>query len=161
MDFATNVALVAKMWKTVEALTAVPKGALTDAQFDVVYERIQAHVRPHLDSVYSSTAGFPVPMIEAIWAFDRLALISAIGIASKQAAERSRSARARAAAARRHIENHAMRAQVFEWLDENMKHIASFDAAADAIAGKVVPVKWRTARDWVALWRKVRSASRP
>lgn len=63
-----------------------------------------------------------------------------------------------ARAVARHAENHAMKQEVFEWLNANMARYPSMDAAADDIAGKVVPVKWRTARDWVALWKKLRSA---
>ena len=65
--------------------------------------------------------------------------------------------RAKLNAGKRHAENRAMKAEVFEWLDSNFAK-QSMDAAASEIAGKVVPVAWRTARDWVADWKKVRSA---
>lgn len=68
---------------------------------------------------------------------------------------------AKAGAVARHSENHAMKHDVFTWLDANFSNFQSMDAAATEIAGKVVPVKWRTARDWVAEWKKVRSAGRP
>ncbi len=61
----------------------------------------------------------------------------------------------------RHSENHAMKKEVFDWLDVNMVNHSSMDDAAEAIAGKVVPVKWRTARDWVSQWKAVRSAGTP
>lgn len=54
----------------------------------------------------------------------------------------------------RHRENRAMRAQVFEWLDSNT--FRSLDAAAEALAGKIVPVTFRTARDWAGQWKKLR-----
>lgn len=73
----------------------------------------------------------------------------------------AQSAAQAARALARHSENHSMRQQVFEWLDQNMPQFTSLDSAADAIAGKVVPVKWRTARDWIGQWKKVRSAGRP
>lgn len=60
----------------------------------------------------------------------------------------------------RHRESRSMREQVFVWLDDHMSRFSSMDAAADAIAGKVVPVKWRTARDWIGQWKKLRSAGR-
>ncbi len=61
---------------------------------------------------------------------------------------------ARIAAQARHRENHDMKRQVFAWLDENFGAYKSMDSAAEAIAGRVVPVKFRTARDWVGQWRQ-------
>lgn len=153
----SDVMYVAAIWQTVVKLTAAPKGALSEQSFKEIFDRIQAYVGPHLDQ--TTEGGVPVALITAIWAFDRLALISAIGKASKAAAARSRTARAKAAAARRHIENHAMRRQVFDWLDANMVNHRSMDSAASAIAGRVVPVTWRTARAWVTDWKRDRSAS--
>jgi hypothetical protein len=69
--------------------------------------------------------------------------------------------RARLKAGKRHAEHREMKREVFDWLDQNMPNFSSMDAAAEAIAGKLVPIKWRTARDWVALWKKERSAGRP
>lgn len=60
----------------------------------------------------------------------------------------------------RHRENHAMKEEVFIWLDSNMAKFKSMDAAAEAII-KQSPIVFRTARDWVGQWKKVRSASRP
>ncbi len=65
------------------------------------------------------------------------------------------------AAIMRHAENRAMKAQVFAWCDENMAQFQSMDRAAESIAGKLVPVAFRTARDWIGAWRKERSARRP
>ncbi|TDP63006.1 hypothetical protein [Roseateles toxinivorans] len=64
-------------------------------------------------------------------------------------------------AGKRHAENRAMKAEVFAWLDANMAQYKSMDAAAQAIAGVVVPVTFRTARDWVVGWKKLRSAGTP
>ncbi len=61
------------------------------------------------------------------------------------------------AAAKRHTENKAMKQEVFVWLDTNMVNFKSKDAAAEAIAGKVAPIAWRTARDWIDNWKKLRS----
>lgn len=72
-------------------------------------------------------------------------------------AERSNSARLSAGVA--HSENRAMKEEVFEWLDENRKNYKTLDQVAHAIAGKVAPIAWRTARRWVGEWRKLRAAS--
>jgi hypothetical protein len=66
--------------------------------------------------------------------------------------------RAKNAAASRHKENRAMRTEAFEWLAENMGRFSSMDAAAEAIAGIVVPVTFRTARGWVGQWKKAQSS---
>lgn len=59
-----------------------------------------------------------------------------------------------------HAENRSMKAEVFKWLDSNMAKFKSMDAAAQAII-KQQPIAFRTARDWVGDWKKLRSASRP
>ena len=56
---------------------------------------------------------------------------------------------ARMGAEARHRENRDMKAQVLEWYRANAGSIGSKDAAAEAIAGKLVPVKFRTVRDWL------------
>ncbi len=61
----------------------------------------------------------------------------------------------------RHAENRAMKKDVFVWLDANMRRFKSMDAAAEAIAGKIAPIAWRTARDWVGEWKKLRSTGTP
>lgn len=71
------------------------------------------------------------------------------------------SANQAANAMKRHAENHAMKADVFTWLNTNMANFKSMDAAAEGIAGKVAPIAFRTARDWVGEWKKLRSASTP
>lgn len=69
--------------------------------------------------------------------------------------------RNRLRAGNRHFENRTMKAEVFAWLDEHMKTFRSMDAAAEAIAGKRWPIKWRTAREWVGQWKAQRSAGTP
>jgi hypothetical protein len=54
-----------------------------------------------------------------------------------------------------------MKADVFAWLDANMSKFESMDEAAGEIAGKLVPIKWRTARDWITAWKKERAAGTP
>lgn len=58
----------------------------------------------------------------------------------------------------RHIENHEMKAEVYIWLSDNMKNFKSMDKAAEAIAGKIAPIAFRTARTWVSEWNKLQSA---
>lgn len=82
---------------------------------------------------------------------------------SVDATANARADLARAGAYARHAENRALKREAFAWLDLNRVKFPSMDKAAEALAGKIVPVAWRTARDWVAEWHKlkaVRSASR-
>ena len=65
-----------------------------------------------------------------------------------------------AKAHKRHAENRSMKADVFVWLDTNMPNFKSMDAAAQAIT-KQQPIAFRTARDWVGEWKKVRSTGTP
>ncbi len=69
----------------------------------------------------------------------------------------------RKGAEKRHAENHAMKRDVFNWLDANPPKPRGLDAAATEIfESKIVPIKsWRTARDWVGEWKKLRSAGSP
>ena len=61
---------------------------------------------------------------------------------------------------KRHSENHAMKADIFVWLDANMPNFRSMDAAAQAVT-KQQPIAFRTARGWVGEWKKVRSTGTP
>ena len=63
-------------------------------------------------------------------------------------------------AAAKNAENRAMKNDVFAWLDKNMTN-QSMDSAALDIAGKIVPMKFRTVRDWITEWKKLRSAGTP
>lgn len=66
------------------------------------------------------------------------------------------------AAIKRHAENYAMKEQVLVWCAEHLHEYASMDAAAEAVAGKLVPVTFRTVRGWVGEFRKkVQSARKP
>lgn len=64
-------------------------------------------------------------------------------------------------AAERHAENRAMKAEVFAWLDTNRANYKSMDSTAEAIAGKIAPIAFRTARDWVGEWKRLRSTGTP
>lgn len=66
-----------------------------------------------------------------------------------------------AKAHKRHAENRALKAEVFAWCDAHMQEFRSMDSAAEAVAGKLVPVKFRTAREWIGEWRKLRSTGTP
>ncbi|WP_431509887.1 hypothetical protein [Variovorax sp. DAIF25] len=57
-------------------------------------------------------------------------------------------------ATRKNAENRQMKEQVFEWCDDNLDKFSSMDDAAIAVAGKVVPVKFRAVRQWMTEWRK-------
>lgn len=61
-------------------------------------------------------------------------------------------------AASRHKEARSCKEDVFRWADENMKAHRSLDAAALAIADQLVPYKFRTVRQWLTEWKKLRSA---
>jgi hypothetical protein len=73
--------------------------------------------------------------------------------------EHHESANQAARAIKRHSENHAMKADVFAWLDSQTK-FKSIEAAAMAIT-KQQPIAHVTGRDWYKEWKKLRSASTP
>lgn len=79
---------------------------------------------------------------------------------SANAVTAARTALAKAAAQARHTETRSMKADVFDWLDVHMVEFKSMDAAAQAII-KQQPVVFRTARDWVGDWKRLRSAGTP
>lgn len=87
---------------------------------------------------------------------DAYVLVELIKLA--QLGQRKRTAKA--GGLKKNRENHAMKQDAFKWLDTNMKNFKSMDSAAEAITKHVVPVVFRTARSWVAEWKKLRSASR-
>lgn len=72
----------------------------------------------------------------------------------------ARTALAKIAAQARHTENRSMKSDVFKWLDVHITEFKSMDAAAQAII-KQQPVVFRTARDWVGDWKKLRSPGIP
>ena len=72
----------------------------------------------------------------------------------------ARTALAKTGAQARHTETRNMKAEVFEWLVAHMVEFKSMDAAAQAII-KQQPIVFRTARDWVGEWKKLRSAGTP
>lgn len=132
-DAALYLAL--SMYCYAEAANHATAGRLDDA-FDVLYDAHQALQFRHGESMWQGGAEH-----------------------SKFEQERdARSALAKTAASARHAENRAMKQQVFEWCDSYMAQAPSMDAAASRVAGVVVPVAWRTVRDWMTEWKKLRSA---
>jgi hypothetical protein len=105
-------------------------------QFDNYIQRLNGLIAKNLDS-------------DSIWEFVFLS------------GDLRESVQGKARAAKRHTENRAMKADVFKWLDDNFASCKSMDAAAEAMAGKLVPATFRTVRDWVTDWKKLRSASTP
>jgi hypothetical protein len=46
-------------------------------------------------------------------------------------------------------------------MDANYKKGMALDDAASIISEKIVPLKWRTVRDHLTAWRKLRSTGTP
>jgi len=91
----------------------------------------------------------------------RLAEVQCVALGRSRLSQLALSRNAKAGADKTHLENRRMKAEVFEWLDENMAGFRSMDSAAETISQRIAPVKFRTARDWVGAWKKLRSASKP
>ena len=73
----------------------------------------------------------------------------------------ARTTLAKSAAMARHAENRILKAEIFQWLDLKFSQFESMDKAAEEIARKMAPIAFRTARDWVGQWKKLRSAGTP
>ena len=67
---------------------------------------------------------------------------------SAEQVARDRTEFAKKGANARHVENRAMRVQAVAWYTERRATMTK-DAAAEAMAGKVLPVKFRTIRAWL------------
>ncbi|QSA97509.1 hypothetical protein [Methylococcus sp. EFPC2] len=67
---------------------------------------------------------------------------------------------AKKAATVRHAENRFIKEQALAHYEKNMGMYKSLDAAAEDIAGKVVPAKFRTVRKWLTQFNKLQSARR-
>lgn len=79
-----------------------------------------------------------------------------------QIAENRVSVSARKAAIKRHAENRAMKADVWEWCEKNFNDYSSMEKAAEAVihTDKLVPVTVRTARQWISEWVKDQRSAR-
>ncbi len=132
---------------------------LVTSLFDVVSDEDYDSYTAKLDSLIKSNLDS-----ESIWAFvDLISEMSgpfAMGAEVERGVKAHLSASSSQKAGKRHKENHAMKQDVFNWLDANPPKPRGMDAAATAIfESKLVPIKsWRTARDWVGEWKKLRSA---
>lgn len=61
----------------------------------------------------------------------------------------------------RHASNREAKIKVFSWCDENMSRFKSMDDAAFDIAETFVSQKFRTVREWMTEWNKLRSSGKP
>lgn len=86
--------------------------------------------------------------------------IEIAGVGQAQALAMARSELARNAAFTSHTANRAAKKQVFDWCNENMSRFKSMDDAAMDIAETFVKQKFRTVRDWMTEWKKLRPASK-
>lgn len=118
----------------------------------------------YIDAVMSGVSGMRQASDELVSGMDAYA-DSALhqGFdAGKLAAEKFiLSTQARKAALARHALSTENKAKVFAWCDENMSRFSSMDNAAFDIAETFVDQKFRTVRDWMTEWKKLRSASTP
>lgn len=119
-------------------------------------------IRRHAGYLTAEITGLPAPakvrIAQEVLTFQpddpaSLAFVSGVGVSKHLQAVKG--------ANKLHAEDRAMKAEVFAWLDTNFASIKIMDAAAEAIAGKIAPVKFRTARSWVGEWKKLQSASTP
>ena len=67
---------------------------------------------------------------------------------------RSQSDIASIAANARHAEHRAMKKDIWDWYKQNGHLYRSMDAAAEAAAGKIAPITFRTARAWIGQFKK-------
>lgn len=81
-------------------------------------------------------------------------------ILAEEKAKKKISVVASKAAVKRHTENRAMKEEVFVWCATQLDKQASMDAAAAMVAGKLVPIAFRTARSWIGEYRKKHPAAR-
>jgi len=106
---------------------------ITDEDFDAWKNRITSMIKKDLD-------------------FDSLLVFLSM---SKESSTRQR---ASILATKRHEKNHHAMEKVFIWCDANMSRFRSMDDAAFDIAETFVPQKFRTVRQWMTEWKKVRAA---
>jgi hypothetical protein len=99
--------------------------------------------------------------MEAVcWAEHLKALVVRSDEIGEEKARERISVTARAAAIARHAKNRAMKQQAIRYYSENQHKFKSMDAAAEAIAGKIVPLAFRTVRDWIGEYRRALRAAR-
>ena len=99
--------------------------------------------------------------VDSIWAFTFMASSVLREATLGEVRANEINLEARGYAMKRHAGNHADKAKVFVWCDENMSRFKSMDDAAFDIAGTFVDQKFRAIREWMTEWKKLRSASTP
>jgi hypothetical protein len=87
------------------------------------------------------------------WAYHYLGYLRGTVPGYRMGRRAESSIRAKKGATARHKENKDMKKDAFDFLSKRMGEFKSMNAAADAVRG-VVPVQFRTARDWVGEWNK-------
>ena len=100
--------------------------------------------------------------VNAAWAYLAdgnywMGVLKAIGTERNEMSER-----ARKAADAKHAENRAAKADARAWYEAHRHEYPSLDSAAEAISRTIVPMTFRTVRDWISQWEKeLRSARKP
>lgn len=122
-----------------------------NAAFEVLNSESVDNIEKQLNFLRSFVENYPKD--------DRFSVGSPAPMAALLAAvDLGKSIPARKNAALAHKENHAFRADAFQWLDKNFVQGVSLDKHAEMLL-RVVPVSFRTTRKWVGEWRKLRAAS--
>jgi len=75
---------------------------------------------------------------------------------AEEIVKRRKSVDASTAAIARHVENHQIKATVFEWCEKHRNEYGSNAAAAEVIAGrgKLVPMTFKTVEKWIGEWKR-------
>lgn len=81
-----------------------------------------------------------------------------IALTFMAAMKTSKTLAAKANAYKGHSENHAIRNEIFAWLDTNFRPGMSLNDAATQMANKVVPLKYEAVRRHCTAWNKARKA---
>ncbi len=103
----------------------------------------------------------PVYLAKAFLSLGMLSgLMAGKGMNFEKIKQEVKSELAKKGSSARHAENRSMKKQLFEWCDEKMTCFKSMDSAAEAVAGKILPVSFRTARSWIGEWKKIRFTSK-
>jgi hypothetical protein len=135
---AVDFAVVA-LWHVADALRALRKGS----------DRTSAL----MDAGEHAVAG-----MQAACLGEYLNRLQALRLEANAQFADERSRQARQAAHERHRENRDMKRHVWLWCDSNLSGFRSTDAAAEAIAGKIVPVRFRTVRSWISEYKRRHTA---
>jgi hypothetical protein len=130
-----------------DELTLGGEDVVTDQEFDSHIDRLNQLIRENLDA-------------DSLWNFAFLVSTSEGSVTVSEKVNDRISLMQSQKGKKRHAETNSMKAGVFIWLDDNMHKFKSMDAAAETII-RNEPIAFRTARDWVGEWKKLRSTGRP